>query len=320
MMAKTKKEKKNKKKMKKGSRLLSAFFGIGFLIGFGILIYPTVSEIWNAYRSQQLYSDYTEAVQELESEDYSQIWAEAREYNEQHTVNTIVDAFDEEENEYVLTHPYDELLDPLGNGIMGYLEIPKINVELAIYHGASAEVLEKGVGHLEGTSLPIGGEGTHAVLSAHRGLSSAKLFTDLDQLEIGDVFYLTILDETLAYEVDQILTVEPDETEALAIEEDMDLVTLVTCTPYGVNTHRLLVRGHRTEYVEEEIESTSSVITIRNPLEGTDQRQKLLVIAIVAFMIFISVLNVVLSIRDRRRKRRNSRIEPPEPEEKESKP
>ncbi|MCD7813486.1 MAG: class C sortase [Lachnospiraceae bacterium] len=299
---------KKKKKRKKSSVLLNLFFGVGFLIGFGILVYPTVSEIWNTYRSQQLISDYTEAVQELESEDYSQIWAEAREYNEQHTVNTIVDAFDEEENTYVLGHPYDELLDPLGNGTMGYLEIPKINVKLAIYHGTSAEVLEKGVGHIEGTSLPIGGTGTHAVLSAHRGLSNSKLFTDLDQLEIGDVFYLRILDETLAYEVDQILTVEPEETEALAIEEDMDLVTLVTCTPYGVNTHRLLVRGHRTEYVEEEAESTS-VIVVRNPLEGTDQRQKLLVIAIVAFMIFISVLNVILSMRDRRRKRRNNRKE-----------
>ncbi|MCD7882231.1 MAG: class C sortase [Lachnospiraceae bacterium] len=311
-MAKTKKEKtkKEKKKKKKGSRLLSAFLGIGFLIGFGILIYPTISEIWNTYRDQQLISDYTEAVEELESEDYSQIWAEAREYNEQHTVNTIVDVFDEEENEYVLSHPYDDLLDPLGNGIMGYLEIPKIDVKLAIYHGASAEVLEKGVGHIEGTSLPIGGEGTHAVLSAHRGLSSAKLFTDLDQLEIGDIFYLKILDETLAYEVDQILTVEPEETEALAIEEGMDLVTLVTCTPYGVNTHRLLVRGHRTEYVEEEAEVTSSpVIVVRNPLEGTDQRQKLLVLAIVAFIIFISVLNIILSIRDRRRKRRKNRKE-----------
>lgn len=282
--------------------------GVGFLIGFGILIYPTVSEIWNTYRSQQLISDYTEAVEELESEDYSQLWAAAQEYNEQHTFNTIVDAFDEDEDEYVLSHPYDELLDPLGNGIMGYVEIPKISVKLAIYHGTSADVLAKGAGHIEGTSLPIGGTGTHAVISAHRGLSNAKLFTDLDQLEIGDIFLLRILDETLAYEVDQILTVEPDEIEALAIDEDMDLVTLVTCTPYGVNTHRLLVRGHRTEYVEEEAESTS-VIVVRNPLEGTDQRQKLLVIAIVAFMIFISVLNVILSIRDRRRKRRNNRKE-----------
>lgn len=142
---------------------------------------------------------------------------------------------------------YEAQLDVTGEGVMGYVDIPKIDVELPIYHGTSEAVLTVGVGHIEGSSLPVGGVGTHAVISGHRGLPSATLFTDIDQLAEGDVFYLRVLDEVLAYEVDQILTVEPDDLSALAIEEDKDLCTLVTCTPYGINTHRLLVRGHRTE-------------------------------------------------------------------------
>lgn len=273
-----------------------------FLTGAGILFYPTISDLWNSYRNQQLISEYSQAVETLESEDYSRIWEEARQYNESHTVNEIIDAFDEEENDYVLSHPYDELLNPAENGIMGYLEIPKINVRLAVYHGIGTEALENGCGHIEGTSLPIGGAGTHTVLSAHRGLPSAKLFTDLDQLEEGDVFILRVLDENLAYEVDQILTVLPQETEALAIEEGKDLATLVTCTPYGVNSHRLLVRGHRTEYVEEN--EPSQRVILRNPLEGTDRTQRLLVIGLLTFLAFLILLGVILKLRDWRRRRR----------------
>lgn len=276
-----------------------------FLTGAGILFYPTISDLWNSYRNQQLISEYSQAVETLESEDYSRIWEEARQYNESHTVNEIIDAFDEEENDYVLSHPYDELLNPAGNGIMGYLEIPKINVRLAVYHGIGTEALENGCGHIEGTSLPIGGAGTHTVLSAHRGLPSAKLFTDLDQLEEGDIFILRVLDENLAYEVDQILTVLPQETEALAIEEGKDLATLVTCTPYGVNSHRLLVRGHRTEYVEEN--EPSQRVILRNPLEGTDRTQRLLVIGLLTFLAFLILLGVILKLRDWRRRRRKRR-------------
>ena len=297
-----------KKKKKRRSWLWNFMLFLVFLIGAGILFYPTVSDLWNNYRNQQLISEYTEIVETMESEDFSEIWAEAREYNAQHTVNTILDAFDEEEGDYVLSHPYDQVLNPTGNEIMGYLEIPKISVKLAIYHGIGTEALENGCGHIEGTSLPIGGVGTHSVLSAHRGLPSAKLFTDLDQLEIGDLFYITVLDEKLAYKVDQILTVLPEETDDLAIEEDKDLVTLVTCTPYGVNSHRLLVRGERTEYVPEEDTSTPSMI-LRNPLEGTNRSERLLVIGLMAFIIFLILFGIILKIHDWRKRRKQRKRE-----------
>ena len=297
-----------KKKKKRRSWLWNFMLFLVFLIGAGILFYPTVSDLWNNYRNQQLISEYTEVVETMESEDFSEIWAEAREYNAQHTVNTILDAFDEEEGDYVLSHPYDQVLNPTGNEIMGYLEIPKISVKLAIYHGIGTEALENGCGHIEGTSLPIGGVGTHSVLSAHRGLPSAKLFTDLDQLEIGDLFYITVLDEKLAYKVDQILTVLPEETDDLAIEEDKDLVTLVTCTPYGVNSHRLLVRGERTEYVPEEDTSTPSMI-LRNPLEGTNRSERLLVIGLMAFIIFLILFGIILKIHDWRKRRKQRKRE-----------
>ena len=302
-----------KKKKKRRSWLWNFMWFLVFLIGAGILFYPTVSDLWNNYRNQQLISEYTEVVETLESEDFSEIWAEAREYNAQHTVNTILDAFDEEEGDYVLSHPYDQVLNPTGNEIMGYLEIPKISVKLAIYHGIGTEALENGCGHIEGTSLPIGGVGTHSVLSAHRGLPSAKLFTDLDQLEIGDLFYITVLDEKLAYKVDQILTVLPEETEDLAIEEDKDLVTLVTCTPYGVNSHRLLVRGERTEYVPEEDTSTPSMI-LRNPLEGTNRSERLLVIGLMVFIIFLILFGIILKIHDWRKRRKQRKREKSEEE------
>jgi sortase A len=296
---------KAKKKRRWISNLL---FLLVFLIGAGVLFYPTVSDLWNSYRNQQLISDYSSVVEAMEPEDFSAIWQEAREYNEQHRVNTIIDAFDEEENDYVLSHPYDQVLNPSGNEIMGYIEIPKISVKLAIYHGIGTDALENGCGHIEGTSLPIGGIGNHAVISAHRGLPSAKLFTDLDQLEIGDLFYITVLDEKLAYKVDQIKTVLPEETEDLAIEDDKDLVTLVTCTPYGVNTHRLLVRGERTEYVEEE-DSTTSGIILRNPLEGTDRSQRLLVTGLLVFIVVLILMGIMMKISDHRKRRRRRRAE-----------
>ena len=164
----------------------------------------------------------------------------------------------EEAEDYVLTHPYDQLLDPDGMGIMGYLEIPKIHITLAIYHGIGKQALENGCGHVEGTSLPIGGKGCHAVLAAHRGLPDAKLFTDLDRMEEGDEFYLHILDQILAYQVDRIRVVRPSEIGGLRIREGRDLVTLLTCTPYGVNTHRLLVRGHRVKYVPAHAEEQAA--------------------------------------------------------------
>ncbi|MCD7764575.1 MAG: class C sortase [Lachnospiraceae bacterium] len=241
-----------------------------FAAGFLLVLYPVVGNLWNSYRQQRLANTYEAAVESLEEDQYEELWEAAWEYNATHSPYRVPDAFaggevlaEEEDEEYL---EYESLLNVAGDGIMGYVEIPKIDIKIPIYHGTDDEVLTKGAGHLYGSSLPVGGEGTHAVIAAHRGLPSAPLFTDLDLLEIGDQFYLYVLDDILAYEVDQILVVEPDETESLVPTEGEDYVTLVTCTPYGVNTQRLLVRGHRVEYSEEQYEeeagkSASSLVT-----------------------------------------------------------
>lgn len=237
-------------------------FGLMFLIGFGILVYPTVADQWNTYRQSRLISSYENRIQEMEPEDFTAEWEKARAFNDTLTQNSIYgDVFGEEDQELEDTD-YWQILNVGGDGVMGYLSIPKINIKISIYHGTSDEVLQTGVGHLNGTKLPIGGESTHSVLAAHRGLPSARLFTDIDQMEKGDMFYIHVLDETLAYQVDQIFDmVDKDDhetlEEALRIQEGKDQVTLFTCTPYGVNSHRLLVRGTRVPYNgEEEIEST----------------------------------------------------------------
>ncbi len=242
-------------------KVINVLLGVMFLAGFLVLAYPTIADQWNTYRQQQLISEYETALSELDPEDLEEEWQKARDYNDSFAKNNIYgDVFGTEYQEMEDTE-YWKVLNIAGNGIMGYLTIPKIDIRLSIYHGTSDEVLQTGVGHMNGTKLPIGGEGTHSVLSAHRGLPSAKLFTDIDQLEEGDRFYIHILDEDLAYEVDQILPmVEKDDQEtlesALQVVEGEDLVTLFTCTPYGVNSHRLLVRGHRVPY-NGELESAS---------------------------------------------------------------
>lgn len=220
---------------------------IGYAASFGALFYPTVSNLMNQYRQRKAARFYEQAARGISGEKRRAILKEARAYNRQHRRNYIKDAFDTEE-EYVLEHPYDQLLNPAGNQIMGYIEIPKIGITLSIHHGIGKQALEEGCGHIEGTSLPVGGKGNHAVLAAHRGLPNARLFTDLDQMVKGDEFYLHVLGQVLAYRVDRIRVVLPEKTEALSIQEGRDLVTLLTCTPYGVNTHRLLVRGHRVRY------------------------------------------------------------------------
>ncbi|WP_287084684.1 class C sortase [Blautia sp. LMAG:89] len=240
-------------------------------------------------------------VTELSDNDYDRLWKEAKEYNAEHPVNAIVDAF-EEEDTYELSHPYDRVLDPNGDGLMGSIEIPKIKARLAIYHGLSKTVLEKGVGHVEGTSLPIGGKSTHAVLAAHRGLPNAKLFTDLDQMEKGDIFILHILGKHLAYKVDQIKTVLPDETSDLDIIEGEDHVTLITCTPYGVNTHRLLVRGVRTKYV---VEDTKNDETIPQKLAVVDPKR---VLAGGAAVLVVLILLIYLIVRHRDKKRKKKQL------------
>ena len=243
-------------------RKISTFlFGLLFLVGFGILAYPTISNQWNTYRQSRLIYGYDAIVREMAEEDFEEVWEAARRYNQTFEQNSILsDVFGIDGQEDIRDTEYWKVLNMTGDGIMGYLTIPKINVKLSVYHGTSDDVLDTGVGHLNGTKLPIGGEGTHSVLSGHRGLPSAKLFTDLDQLIKGDRFYLHILNEDMAYEVDRILPmIDKDDyaalEEALKIEKGQDYVTLFTCTPYGVNSHRLLVRGHRVPY-DGELEST----------------------------------------------------------------
>ena len=237
---------------KRPSKLIPVLLTLFFLFGVGVMAYPFACNVANEYANARAAAAYGNAIAETPNEETQAAWEAARAYNEAHTANAIVDPFDEEGEYPESEDGYWEVLDPTGNGVMGYIDIPKIGLRLAIYHGTSAKALEQGVGHLQGTSLPVGGAGTHCVLSGHRGLATAKLFTDLDQLEVGDQFYLHVLDQVLAYEVDQVLVVTPDQVDALAIVEGEDLVTLVTCTPYAVNTHRMLVRGHRVEYVPYE--------------------------------------------------------------------
>lgn len=243
-------------------KLSGILFGLLFLTGFGILVYPTVSNQWNTYRQSRLISDYEKVVSDMKPEDYTEEWEAAREFDSTLVQNNIYgDVFGSDDTQIEDTD-YWKVLNVTEDGVMGYLSIPKINVRLAIYHGTAEDVLQTGIGHMNGTSLPIGGESTHSVLAAHRGLPAARLFTDIDQMQQGDMFYIHVLDETLAYQVDQILDmVEKDDHEtledALQIQEGKDQVTLFTCTPYGVNSHRLLVRGTRVPYNgEEETENT----------------------------------------------------------------
>lgn len=234
------------------SRTIAAvlIIAVGYAVSFGALLYPVVSNLLNQRRNLGLKVRYEDFVQKMPQKEIDRAWKEARAYNRQHRENYIKDAFTAEED-YVLTHPYDQLLNPDGSAVMGTVEIPKIRITLAIHHGVGRRALEEGCGHIEGTSLPVGGAGCHAVIAAHRGLPGAKLFTDLNQLEVGDEFYLHILDRILAYQVDRVRIIRPQTVDALKIEKGKDLVTLMTCTPYGVNSHRLLVRGHRVRYVPE---------------------------------------------------------------------
>ena len=229
-----------------------------FLAGLSLLLYPTISDYWNSFHQSRAIASYVDTVAELDDDAYQEIWEQAQAYNAALPRDDTRFVPGEEEIAY-----YDTLLNISGNGIMGYLEIPSIEVTLPVYHGTDEAVLQVAVGHIEGSSLPVGGPGTHSVVSGHRGLPSATLLTDLDQLEIGDVFMLHVLDETLTYEVDQIHIVEPDDVSYLAIEEGEDLCTLVTCTPYGINTHRLLVRGHRIETQAEAVSISVSADAIQ---------------------------------------------------------
>lgn len=243
-----------------------------FLIGAGIFAYPTISDQWNRLHQSRAIATYQEAVEDLDQEDYEAAWEAARAYNSSLTENTFNhDAFSQEEQNLRDTEYWD-LLNLGGTGIMGYISIPEIDVRLPIYHGTSDPVLQVGTGHMYGTGLPIGGQGNHSVIAGHRGLPSARLFTDLDQLELGDKFYIHVLDTVLAYQVDQISDmIDKDDLETLtslmAKEEGEDLVTLFTCTPYGINSHRLLIRGHQVEYHGEDEENEDENTMLRSVKE-----------------------------------------------------
>ena len=263
-----------------------------FLVGLSLLLYPTFADWWNSMHQSRAVASYVEQVANIDEDQYEEIWNAAWEYNR---------ALTDRVNSYILTdeqiEEYEQLLDVGGTGIMGYIEIPSISVTLPVYHGTDEAVLQVAVGHLEWTSLPVGGESSHCVVSGHRGLPSAKLFTDLDQLVEGDIFILRVLDEILTYEIDQILIVEPNETDPLLIEQGEDLCTLITCTPYGINSHRLLVRGHRVENPEE-----AKVIRVTADAMQIDP-------VIVAPIVAIPMLLVLLICLVTPKRRKNRRYE-----------
>lgn len=262
-----------------------------FLAGLSLLLYPFVANQWNNYRQKQLISSYEQTVSQKEASngiDYDAELKKAEAYNEALLPSILPDSFaiaDASEEDQI----YMNTLNIAGDEMMGIVEIPKIDIKLPIYHTTEEDVLKQAAGHLEGSSLPIGGKSTHAVISAHRGLPSASLFTDLDQLKKGDHFLIHVLNETLCYEVDKISVVKPEETSSLAVEEGEDLVTLLTCTPYGVNTERLLVRGHRVPYVEQEVADE------KTPLSGISLHTNYLLwvivgLAVTAFFILVLYL------------------------------
>ena len=226
-------------------KLINILLALILLAGVGAMLFPTLSDQYSKYKNTIVMSAYVRAAQEMPTEEMLKTLAACEEYNESLTGADISDAFSTVERE--VSAEYMTLLNPAGDGVMGIIEIPKLGVTLPIYHTTGPEGLQNGVGHVEGTSMPIGGETLHCVLAGHRGLPTARLFTDLDQIVEGDLFYIKALNESHAYRVDQILTVEPEETDEMRLFPGKDYITLVTCTPYGINSHRLLVRGERVE-------------------------------------------------------------------------
>ena len=264
-------------------RLLIIFLGVVMAAGLAIMLYPTVSDLVNKFHQTEVVISYAKAVEDTDAARLAQLRAEAQAYNA---------ALAQNGQHWVLSDAeragYERQLRLTDDGVMGSVEIPSIRVNLPIYYGTSDAVLQEAIGHLEGSSLPVGGPDTHVVISGHRGLPSAKLFTELDKLAVGDLFYLKVLGETLAYQVDQIQTIEPGELTALKIQPGQDLCTLVTCTPYGINTHRLLVRGHRVP-VPETPPPTETTVALETILE---------------IFTIIALLAVVVTIVLRQRRKR----------------
>ncbi|MBQ5950698.1 MAG: class C sortase [Lachnospiraceae bacterium] len=278
---------------------ITALLVIMLLAGLSLLLYPTFADYWNSTRQSGAVMTYVEDLDHTDEEAKKQLWEEAVEYNKQLSQRTNPYHLPEE-----LRAKYGTTLDVSGSGIMGYVDIPAISVQLPIYHGTEESVLQRAVGHLEWTYLPVGGAGTHAVVSGHRGLPSAKLFTDLNKVVVGDLFMLQVLDETLTYEVDRILIVEPEDVTALLAEPGRDLCTLVTCTPYGVNTHRLLVRGHRIENVETA--RTVRIVSEATQIDPMIVATALAVPMVLLLLLWIMLRDIVQSARRRRQRQKAS--------------
>ena len=272
------------------SRLMTLLIVVVFVAGLSFLLYPTASNLWNRAHQSRAIATYTEQVEKLDDSSNKEMLKVARKYNKE-----LLKKADHWKLSKKDKKKYESLLDVSGTGIMGYIESPKIACSLPVYHGTDEGALQIAIGHLEGSSLPVGGKSSHCVLSGHRGLPSARLFTDLDQMEEGDTFILNILGHKLAYEVDQIKVVLPEEMSDLEIQEGKDLCTLVTCTPYGINTHRLLVRGHRVKYVETKVQEQKEVSKSK-----TDTRLVIAGAVAGAVVLFI----IIFAVR-RRRKHRN---------------
>ena len=275
---------------KKNNNWTTAFLVLLLLAGVSLLLYPSLSDYWNSMHQTRAIASYAETVSQLDTAQYDEMWKAAQNYNRSLAQRETAFALTDEQKA-----AYESLLDVSGLGVMGYIEIPEIDCSLPIYHGTEESVLQVAVGHLEWSNLPVGGEGTHCVLSGHRGLPSAKLFTNLDKLAVGDTFLLRVLDEVLTYEVDQILIVEPEQVDALGIMPGEDYCTLVTCTPYGINTHRLLVRGHR-------VENTPEAARMHVTADAT-QFDPLLVAPALAIPVLLLLLMILLVPKRRRKSR-----------------
>ena len=267
------------------------------LIGIGLLSYPTVSDWWNSFHQTRAVASYAAAVSQMKTEDYDRLFAEADDYNRKLAGTGMKWSMTDEE-----IREYNSVLDISDNGIMGYIDIPRIRQTLPIYHGTDDAVLQFAIGHLAGTSLPVGGDSTHCVVSGHRGLPSARLFTDLDRLIVGDIWTMTVLNRTVTYEVDQIRIVEPEDLSELQIVQGSDYCTLLTCTPYGINTHRLLVRGHRIPNLDGDANVTADAMQV-------DQTLVAMVVAVIILLILVIILLIVSSkwYRDRRDRREMAR-------------
>ncbi|MBR6651502.1 MAG: class C sortase [Clostridia bacterium] len=265
--------------MKKKNKWSTFILLLFFFIGLSVMLYPAISSYWNSKTQSEAIVDYEQILQNIPQEDYTSVFDAAHDYNKQ-LASLAFPLL-----EHTTLNGYNEILNLSGNGMMGYLTIDKIALELPVYHGTSNDVLSHAVGHLEGTSFPVGEPGTHAVVSAHRGLPSATLFTNLDHLELGDYFYFTILDRTITYQVDQIKTVDPSNSQDLIIDPEQEYCTLLTCTPYGINTHRLLVRGVKTDSTQQKtIYITSDAYQI----------DSLIVTPIVALPMLFTLMMIVL--------------------------